>query len=74
VTDAKTIGIGGIQLWLVEVLYYVFPNLEKFDARNFAIHAVATPWASFILAVAYAAAYIIFLLAAAVWIFDNKEI
>jgi ABC-type transport system involved in multi-copper enzyme maturation permease subunit len=74
VADAKTIGLGGIKLLLVEVLYYIFPNLEKFDARDFAVHAVATPWTSFGLAVAYAAVYIIFLLTAAVWVFDKKEI
>jgi ABC-type transport system involved in multi-copper enzyme maturation permease subunit len=48
--------------------------LEKFDARDFAIHAVATPWTSFGLALAYAAVYVILLLSAAVWIFDKKEI
>jgi ABC-type transport system involved in multi-copper enzyme maturation permease subunit len=74
VADAKSIGLGGIKLFLVEVLYYVFPNLEKFDARDFAVHAVATPWTSFGLAFAYAAVYIIFLLTASVWIFDKKEI
>jgi ABC-type transport system involved in multi-copper enzyme maturation permease subunit len=74
VSDAKSIGLGGIRLLLVEVLYYIFPNLEKFDARDFAIHAVAAPWTSFGLAVLYAAAYIIFLLFVAVWIFDKKEI
>ncbi len=74
VTDAKAIGIGGIRLWLVEVLYYIFPNLEKFDARDFAIHVVPVPWISFMYAVAYAAVYIVLLLAAAVWIFDRKEI
>jgi ABC-type transport system involved in multi-copper enzyme maturation permease subunit len=41
VTDAKSVGLGGIKLVLVEVLYYIFPNLEKFDARDIAIHAVA---------------------------------
>ncbi len=74
VADAKAINLGGIKLLFVEILYYVFPNLEKFDARNFAIHAVATPWISFGLAVAYAVVYIILLLTAAVWIFDKKEI
>lgn len=74
VTDAKMIKLGGIKLLLVEVLYYIFPNLEKFDARNLAIHAVATPWLSFGLATAYAAAYIVLLLIAAIWIFDKKEI
>jgi Cu-processing system permease protein len=74
VSDAKSIGLGGIKLLFVEILYYVFPNLEKFDARDFAIHAVPTPWTSFGLAAAYAAVYIVFLLAAAIWIFDKKEI
>ena len=73
-TDAKAIGLGGIKLWLVEIFYYIFPNLEKFDVRDFAIHAVTTPWTSFGLAVAYAVVYIVLLLTAAVWIFDKKEI
>ena len=73
-TDAKTIGITGMKYALVEFLYYVFPNLEKFDARNLAIHAVAMPFTEFALAFAYAAAYIVLLLAAAIWIFDRKEI
>ncbi len=72
--DAKTVGITGIKYKLVEVLYYIFPNLEKFDARNLAVHDVAMPFVSFGLALAYAAVYIIFLLSAAVWIFDKKEI
>jgi len=74
VADAKAINLGGVKLLLVEILYYIFPNLEKFDVRDFAVHAVATPWTSFGLAFAYAAVYIVFLLTAAVWIFDKKEI
>lgn len=74
VTDAQQIGLGGAKLFFVEVLYYVFPNLEKFDARSIAVHAVAAPVAEFGLALAYAAAYIALLLFAAVWIFDKKEI
>ena len=74
VIDAKTIGLGGVKLFFVEVLYYIFPNLEKFDIRNIAVHAVAEPFASFALALAYAAIYIILLLSAAVWIFEKKEI
>jgi ABC-type transport system involved in multi-copper enzyme maturation permease subunit len=74
VQDAKAVGVGGIKLVLIEILYYIFPNLEKFDARDLAIHVVSAPWTSFGLAFAYAAAYIIFLLTAAIWIFDKKEI
>lgn len=74
VADAKQIGIGGVKLFLVKVLYYVFPNLEKFDARSLAIHVVAMPFAEFWLALAYAVAYIALLLFAAIWIFERKEI
>jgi ABC-type transport system involved in multi-copper enzyme maturation permease subunit len=72
--DAKTIKLSGIRYALVEVLYYVFPNLEKFDARNLAIHDVAMPFTAVGLALAYAAVYIILLLSVSVWIFDKKEI
>jgi ABC-type transport system involved in multi-copper enzyme maturation permease subunit len=74
IADAKAVNIVGIKYYLVEFLYYVFPNLEKFDVRDFAVHAVATPFTSVLLAMAYAAVYIILLLTAAVWIFDKKEI
>jgi ABC-type transport system involved in multi-copper enzyme maturation permease subunit len=74
VIDAKTIGLGGIKLFLVQVLYYIFPNLEKFDIRNIAVHAVAGPFLSFGLAFVYAAVYITLLLCAAAWIFNKKEI
>jgi ABC-type transport system involved in multi-copper enzyme maturation permease subunit len=72
--DAKTIGVTGMKYTLVQVLYYIFPNLEKFDVRNLAIHDVATPLVSFGLALAYAAVYIILLLSASIWIFNKKEI
>jgi ABC-2 type transport system permease protein len=72
--DAKAIGVTGVKYVLVQVLYYVFPNLEKFDARNLAIHEVAMPALSVALAFAYALAYAVFLLAVASWIFSKKEI
>lgn len=73
-SDAKTIGITGVKFFFVEVLYYVFPNLEKFDARDIAVHQIAMPFNSFALAFAYAAVYIAFLLSASIWIFEKKEI
>jgi len=72
--DAQVIKFTGVRYRLVEVLYYIFPNLEKFDIRDLAIHQVALPWLSFALAFAYAAAYVIFLLSVSVWIFNKKEI
>jgi len=74
ISDAQFIKLSGIQYFLVEVLYYVFPNLEKFDIRNLAVHQVAMPFLSFAVAVAYAVAYIMFLLGVSVWIFNKKEI
>jgi Cu-processing system permease protein len=74
ITDAKTIGLGGVKLFFVEALYYIFPNLEKFDIRDIAVHSVAAPMASFAYAVLYAAVYVALLLSASVWIFNKKEI
>ena len=72
--DAQTIKITGFSYRLIQVLYYVFPNLEKFDARDLAIHQVAMPYSSFFLALAYAAVYIALLLVAGIWIFEKKEL
>ena len=57
VTDAQVVGVSGVKYFFIEVFYYIFPNLEKFDIRDIAIHVVATPWLSFGLAAAYAAAH-----------------
>lgn len=72
--DAKAIGISGIRYAFVQVLYYLFPNLEKFDARDIAVHAVQAPASPFFLAFAYAAVYIALLLYAGILVFDKKEI
>ena len=47
-------------------------GLELFIAAGPAV--IETPFTSVVLAIAYAAVYIILLLSAAVWIFDKKEI
>jgi ABC-type transport system involved in multi-copper enzyme maturation permease subunit len=72
--DARAINITGIKYRFIQVLYYAFPNLEKFDARNLAVHQVAMPMTAFLFALLYAAAYIAFLLAAGIWIFEKKEL
>ncbi len=74
VTDAQQVHLTGIKYRLVQVLYYIFPNLEKFDIRNLAVHQVATPLVSVALAFAYALVYIIFLLAVSIAIFKKKEL
>ncbi len=73
-TDAKAVNIVGFKYRMVQVLYYVFPNLEKFDIRDFAVHSVAAPLQSTLLAIVYAAVYIVLLLTAGIWIFEKKEI
>ena len=74
VADAKAVNIVGFKYRLVQAIYYIFPNLEKFDVRNFAVHNVAAPLTSSLLALAYAAVYITLLLTAGIWIFNKKEI
>lgn len=74
ITDAKAVNIVGFKYRFVQMLYYVFPNLEKFDIRDFAVHSVPAPLAPILLAVAYAAVYIALLLTAGIWIFNKKEI
>lgn len=74
VDDARKAGVTGIRYLLVNALYYIFPNLAKFNIRDFGVHAVAQPWLMFGLACAYALAYIVLLLFSAIWIFDKKEI
>jgi ABC-type transport system involved in multi-copper enzyme maturation permease subunit len=74
ITDAKAVGISGVKYFFVQVLYYVFPNLEKFNIRDLAVHNVAMPFTAVVFALAYAALYIVLLLSAATWIFNKKEI
>ena len=74
VADAQEMGLGGWKFVLVKALYYIFPNLEKFDLRDFAIHQVPEPFTAFLFTLAYAAAYIVLLLTAATWVFEGKEI
>ena len=73
-TDAQAMGIGGAKLLIIKVLYYILPNLEKFNIRDIAVHPVAMPFSSFFLALCYAVVYIVFLLFAAIWIFEKKEL
>ncbi len=74
VTDAQAMGLGGWKFLFVKVLYYVLPNLEKFNIRDFAVHQLGQPALSFVLAFAYALAYVVFLLMAGIWVFEKKEI
>jgi ABC-type transport system involved in multi-copper enzyme maturation permease subunit len=72
--DARAINITGMKYRFIQFLYYAFPNLEKFDARNLAVHQVAMPFSAFFFALAYAVIYIAILLFAGIWIFEKKEL
>lgn len=74
VTNAQAMGIGGVKFLIINALYYILPNLEKFNIRDIAVHQVAMPFLSFFLVFCYAVAYIVFLLFAAIWIFEKKEL
>jgi ABC-type transport system involved in multi-copper enzyme maturation permease subunit len=53
--NAQTIG-GGI-LKFVQVIYYLLPNLEKFNLRDLAAHSISTTPSAAILTIGYAVIY-----------------
>ena len=66
--------IGGVTLRGVQFLYYVFPNLEKFNIRNLSVHALSLPWSSVALTVLYAIFYCALLLTAAYAVLKRKDL
>ena len=73
-TSASIMGISGFKLFLIKIMYYILPNLEKFDIRNIAIHQIQFPFQQFLFAFCYALFYVILLLYSAILIFKKKEI
>lgn len=61
-------------VWLARVLYYLLPDLSAFDVRSQVVHGIAVPPAAAGLAVAYGAAYIVFLLVAAILVFRRRDL
>jgi ABC-type transport system involved in multi-copper enzyme maturation permease subunit len=55
-------------------LYYLLPNLEKFDVRTLAAHAVELPAQALIFAVGYSVAYTAALLVLAIGSFKRREL
>lgn len=66
--------VGGIFYGLIQAIYYLFPNLEKFDLRNLAVHGAAVSGISILLTIIYAIAYSAFLLWLANFFFQRKEL
>ncbi len=61
-------------VWLARVLYYLLPDLSAFDVRSQVVHGLAVPPAAAGLAVAYGAAYVVFLLVAAILVFRRRDL
>ena len=66
--------IGGVAYRFIQVLYYLLPNLEKFNVRGVVVHAVPLSASSALLTLGYAVAYDIFLLFLATLLFRRKEL
>ncbi len=70
----NTTWIGGMLYRMVLAFYYLFPNLEKFDGRAYAVHSISLPPPAFIAAFFYALLYIVLLLALATFFLKRKEL
>ena len=66
--------VGGVSYKLIAIVYYVFPNLDKFDLRNFAVHNIPLPSFLGIIAFLYALLYSTVLLYAAYLLFKRREL
>ncbi len=69
---AATFG-GPILQGVVAALYLILPNLARLDVGTAVAHGRSVPAAIAGLAAAYGAAYVVALLAAAVWIFQYRD-
>ncbi len=70
--ESKT--IGGAAAKLVSFIYYVFPNLEKFNVRNLVAHDAAIPASLIMLSLLYAVIYSAVLLYLANLLFKRREL
>ncbi len=66
--------VGGFFYRFIQAVYYIFPNLEKFDVRNSVVHNIAPSGASVFFTIAYAILYSAILLYLANWFLKKKEL
>jgi Cu-processing system permease protein len=59
--------------WVLEVAYFVMPNLEKFNIRNQVVYAEFPEATAVILSILYAVALSVLLFLLARWMFNQKE-
>jgi len=67
-------GISGAPLILLKVVYYIFPNLEKFNIRNLVVYSFSPTGPEIIFAVGYALVYSAILLYLAYVLFEKIEL
>ncbi len=65
---------GGILYKIILVVYYLFPNLEKFNLRNLVVHGIIPSGSVILLTIGYAALYVVLLLFAANLLFAKREL
>jgi ABC-type transport system involved in multi-copper enzyme maturation permease subunit len=66
--------IGGAAYKLALVLYYLLPNLEKFNLRNLAVHGVYASAGAILWAIGYAALYSAVLIYCATMLLNRREL
>ena len=64
----------GFSKYILTAVYYIFPNLEKFNIRNLVVHQVSISLSEFLISVGYALIYIILALYVAKILFNRKEL
>ncbi|HTY39839.1 MAG TPA: ABC transporter permease subunit [Candidatus Paceibacterota bacterium] len=72
--SAEKQGISGLGYRALQLIYYVFPNLEKFNLRNLVVYQMGISWSAAGATVAYAICYSALLLWAAIAIFRKREL
>jgi ABC-type transport system involved in multi-copper enzyme maturation permease subunit len=70
----ETVVDNPVAVWLARGLYCVLPDLSAFDVRSQVVHGLAVPPVAAGLAAAYGAAYIVFLLVAAILVFRRRDL
>ncbi|OGY99843.1 MAG: hypothetical protein A2945_02515 [Candidatus Liptonbacteria bacterium RIFCSPLOWO2_01_FULL_52_25] len=66
--------IGGPLYGFVQSIYYLLPNLEKFDVRSAVVHGVSFSATSILITIAYAVCYATVLLSCANFFLKRKEL
>ncbi len=64
---------GGVGKYILLAVYYIFPNLEKFNIRNLAVHQLQISSTEILLTTSYAFLYIVLLLYFAKMLLNRKE-